>query len=60
MYFDLATAATINPYDRCWLIAIFVMNINYVGPGARCKIIHYVAVSTNCHGRLCLRLVLTV
>lgn len=34
MRFDLATVETINPYDRYWAIAIFVMNINYVRPGA--------------------------
>lgn len=34
MRFDLATAKSINPYDRCWSIAIFVMNITYVGPRA--------------------------
>lgn len=34
MGFDLATVEIINPYDRHWVVAIFVRNVNYVGPGA--------------------------
>lgn len=60
MCFDLALAETINPYARYWEIAIFVMNINYVGDGACCKIMYYATVSANHHGDFCLMLVLIV
>lgn len=38
MHFDLARAEIINPYDRYWAIAIFIVNINCVGPGADAKL----------------------
>lgn len=60
MHFDLATAKTVNLYVRYQAIDIFVMTINYAGPGEWCKIMHYVTVSTTHHGRLCLMLVLSM